>query len=176
MVSLVAEWLLDQGERPAILTRGYGRRDRRDGVVVVSDGRKILVEVDQAGDEPFMLFLPDDVIVGVAFDTNTSGYHPIGSPGPYDALNVALLAGSAPAAGQDASVSELYLSGDLTGGDLIQIGVGGVGFPVRLDTAPSVPTDKAQCFKGAYADFGFSNQGQCISTVVANRGGNARVR
>ena len=55
MVSLVAEWLLDQGERPAILTRGYGRRDRRDGVVVVSDGRKILVEVDQAGDEPFML-------------------------------------------------------------------------------------------------------------------------
>lgn len=55
MVSQVARWLLDRGERPAILSRGYGRHDRRDGVVVVSDGRCVLADVDQAGDEPLML-------------------------------------------------------------------------------------------------------------------------
>jgi len=55
MVSLLTRWLLDQGERPAILSRGYGRRDRCDGVVVVSDGGRVLTGLDQAGDEPLML-------------------------------------------------------------------------------------------------------------------------
>ena len=65
MVSLIAHWLLEQGERPAILSRGYGRRLRNDGVVVVSDGRRLLTDVDHAGDEPFMLArrLPDAVVV-----------------------------------------------------------------------------------------------------------------
>jgi tetraacyldisaccharide 4'-kinase len=47
--------LLDAGERPAVLTRGYGRRRSRDGVTVVSDADRIHVGVDDAGDEPFML-------------------------------------------------------------------------------------------------------------------------
>ena len=64
MVSLIAHWLLEQGERPAILSRGYGRRQRNDGVVIVSDGRRLLADVDHAGDEPFMLArsLPDAVV------------------------------------------------------------------------------------------------------------------
>ena len=32
---------VEQGERPAILTRGYGRRIARDGVTVVSDGTRV---------------------------------------------------------------------------------------------------------------------------------------
>jgi tetraacyldisaccharide 4'-kinase len=55
MVAVIAQWLIDRGERPAILSRGYGRRDRLDGVVVVSDGRRIVASLDAAGDEPLML-------------------------------------------------------------------------------------------------------------------------
>ena len=38
VVAAIARLLLAAGERPAILSRGYGRRRRADGVVVVSDG------------------------------------------------------------------------------------------------------------------------------------------
>jgi tetraacyldisaccharide 4'-kinase len=55
LVSRIAKWLIDQGERPAILSRGYKRRDRVDGVVVVSDGAAVRASLDQSGDEPLML-------------------------------------------------------------------------------------------------------------------------
>ncbi len=51
----IARVLLDLGERPAILSRGYGRRTPSDGVVIVSDGRQRQADVDHSGDEPFML-------------------------------------------------------------------------------------------------------------------------
>jgi tetraacyldisaccharide 4'-kinase len=57
LVALLARWLLEAGERPAILTRGYRRRDRSDGVVVVSDGRHLLADLARSGDEPLMLAL-----------------------------------------------------------------------------------------------------------------------
>jgi tetraacyldisaccharide 4'-kinase len=55
MVEYIARLLLEHGQRPAILTRGYGRRDPRDGVTVVSDGTRVLAGLDDAGDEPLML-------------------------------------------------------------------------------------------------------------------------
>jgi tetraacyldisaccharide 4'-kinase len=55
VVAAIAQWLIDAGERPAILSRGYARRDAVDGVVVVSDGLAIRSTVDQSGDEPMML-------------------------------------------------------------------------------------------------------------------------
>jgi tetraacyldisaccharide 4'-kinase len=55
LVSRIARYLLDRGETPAILSRGYGRTDRVDGVVVVSDGRQVLADLARAGDEPLML-------------------------------------------------------------------------------------------------------------------------
>jgi tetraacyldisaccharide 4'-kinase len=55
LVGQLAEWLIQQGERPAILSRGYGRADAADGVVVVSDGHALRATVARAGDEPFML-------------------------------------------------------------------------------------------------------------------------
>ena len=55
VVAAIAQWLIDAGERPAILSRGYARRDAADGVVVVSDGTSIRSTVDRSGDEPLML-------------------------------------------------------------------------------------------------------------------------
>jgi tetraacyldisaccharide 4'-kinase len=55
VVGRLAELLRAEGERPAILSRGYARRHAPDGVTVVSDGTDILVDVDHAGDEPLML-------------------------------------------------------------------------------------------------------------------------
>ena len=62
------------GERPAILSRGYARRKGSDGVVVVSDGASVLVDVGASGDEPQMLArtLPG-VVVLVAADRYLAG-------------------------------------------------------------------------------------------------------
>ena len=51
----IAQLLAAAGERPAILTRGYRRREPTDGVLVVSDGRRIRADLPRAGDEPLML-------------------------------------------------------------------------------------------------------------------------
>lgn len=74
VVEHLARLLLDAGERPAILTRGYARRVDRDGVTVVSDGTALLADLDTAGDEPLMLAraLPG-VPVLVAADRHLSG-------------------------------------------------------------------------------------------------------
>jgi len=54
-VGLVARLLLEAGERPAILSRGYGRERPREGALIVSDGTHILADVPHSGDEPLML-------------------------------------------------------------------------------------------------------------------------
>jgi tetraacyldisaccharide 4'-kinase len=55
MVGYIARLLADSGERPAVLSRGYGRRDARESVTVVSDGSAIRASLDSAGDEPLLL-------------------------------------------------------------------------------------------------------------------------
>jgi tetraacyldisaccharide 4'-kinase len=55
VVATVARILLASGERPAVLSRGYARRRAADGVVVVSDGARVLEQVERSGDEPQML-------------------------------------------------------------------------------------------------------------------------
>ena len=55
VVAALAKLLSDAGERPSILSRGYGRRESADGVVVVSDGERVCAKVTQSGDEPYML-------------------------------------------------------------------------------------------------------------------------
>jgi len=55
VVSSLARLLLEAGEQPSILSRGYARRRPEDGVTVVSDGRRVLADIDRAGDEPLML-------------------------------------------------------------------------------------------------------------------------
>jgi tetraacyldisaccharide 4'-kinase len=54
-VAHVARVLIDMGEQPAILSRGYARPAAIDGVVVVSDGRRVRADLAASGDEPLML-------------------------------------------------------------------------------------------------------------------------
>lgn len=54
-VACLARLLLEMGERPAILSRGYARRDPAPGVVVVRDADGMRADLDRSGDEPLML-------------------------------------------------------------------------------------------------------------------------
>jgi tetraacyldisaccharide 4'-kinase len=55
MTACVAKMLLEMGERPAVLSRGYGRRRPDAGVVIVRDPGGIRADLSRAGDEPLML-------------------------------------------------------------------------------------------------------------------------
>lgn len=65
ITAAVARLLLELGERPAILSRGYARTRADDGVVIVRDALAIRADVARAGDEPFMLArqLPGAVVL-----------------------------------------------------------------------------------------------------------------
>lgn len=54
LVAFAAETLFQSGEKVCILTRGYGRENPTERVVV-TDGEKILTDAKNAGDEPFEL-------------------------------------------------------------------------------------------------------------------------
>ena len=54
MVRYVTRLLLDRGLQPAIVSRGYGGK-ATGAVNIVSDGARILLAPEMAGDEPFML-------------------------------------------------------------------------------------------------------------------------
>ncbi len=58
--------LLQEGKRPAVISRGYGRKSESD-TLVVSDGQTVLVDAQTGGDEPVLIGtkLPNaPVIVG----------------------------------------------------------------------------------------------------------------
>jgi len=52
-VELAVRTLADLGHRPAVLSRGYGRRSR--GVRIVADTASIRLDAEEGGDEPFLL-------------------------------------------------------------------------------------------------------------------------
>lgn len=54
--------------------------------------------------------LPNDVIVGVAYNTNTYGASPIGLPGPYESLNVAVPTNQAVTVGSDKNADRVFLN------------------------------------------------------------------
>lgn len=54
VVIVLVDWLLAQGKRVAILSRGY-RRTSTDPYLLVSDGERLLVNPKEAGDEPFLM-------------------------------------------------------------------------------------------------------------------------
>ena len=70
----VARTLVAMGERPAVLSRGFGRADAVDGVVVVRDTQRVVGDLATAGDEPWMLAQAlDGVAVVVAADRYLAG-------------------------------------------------------------------------------------------------------
>jgi tetraacyldisaccharide 4'-kinase len=52
LVAYIAKVLAEKGEKVCILTRGYGRENAHERLLV-SDGEKILANVKMSGDEPF---------------------------------------------------------------------------------------------------------------------------
>ena len=70
----LAGLLVSMGERPAVLSRGYARARRVDGVVVVRDPERVRAGLAEAGDEPLMLALAlRDTAVLVAEDRHQAG-------------------------------------------------------------------------------------------------------
>lgn len=65
LVAAIAAWLVEIGERPAILSRGYARYVSSTSPTVVADGARVLTDVAHAGDEPLMLAraVPGAVVV-----------------------------------------------------------------------------------------------------------------
>jgi tetraacyldisaccharide 4'-kinase len=53
-VIMLAHMLQAHGFRPAILSRGYGGKNKKS-LNIVSDGKNILVDSETAGDEPFLM-------------------------------------------------------------------------------------------------------------------------
>jgi len=54
MVLLLAEYLSQRGDGVGIVSRGYRRRNR-SALVPVSDGKHLLAEPEEAGDEPYLM-------------------------------------------------------------------------------------------------------------------------
>jgi tetraacyldisaccharide 4'-kinase len=52
-VELAVRTLMDLGHRPAVVSRGYGRRTH--GVQIVADAVSIRLDAEEGGDEPFLL-------------------------------------------------------------------------------------------------------------------------
>jgi tetraacyldisaccharide 4'-kinase len=74
LVEHVAALLREAGERPAVLSRGYGRQTVEDGVVVVRDARRVRADLARSGDEPLMLARSlDGVAVLVSPDRYLAG-------------------------------------------------------------------------------------------------------
>jgi hypothetical protein len=78
------------------------------------------------------IVLPDQVIYGVAYNTETWGYRPIGIPGPYNSLNFGLPT-TGPTAGSNIDPDGAYWNTS-TATNYTDGGAGGIGI-FRKDTA-----------------------------------------
>ena len=124
------------------------------------------------------IVLPNNVIVGVAFSTQTYGTPPMGVPGPYNSLNVGV-EGTA-TVGTDDNTDRVFWN-TLTPSNYTDNGTGGVGtfredtnwtpygtIPIQITAAANTvgpPTSTDQCKNGGWQSFNnpsFKNQGDCI--------------
>lgn len=123
--------------------------------------------------------LPSQFIYSVEYNTQLSGYQPLGIPGPYNSLNVGFSPQSSPSAGEDVdadvvywntTIAGWYSDGGALGSGSFRADTGWTGFPIGVKfSAVALPTTAASCKNGAWqnlvrADFsGFRNQGACVS-------------
>ncbi len=74
VVAALARMLVEMGERPAVLSRGYGRADPVEGAAVIRDFEQTVGSLAVGGDEPWMLARAlDGVAVVVAEDRHLAG-------------------------------------------------------------------------------------------------------
>jgi hypothetical protein len=98
--------------------------------------------------------LPDTLIWGIAYNTSSGGYSPIGTPGPYDLLNVGAHTIN-PTVGTDVNEDMAFISDPNTGGFVSELGWTGSRPMARIEaqvpppptspptTTPSTPTTAA---------------------------------
>jgi hypothetical protein len=124
--------------------------------------------------------LPDDVIVGIAYNTQSYGAAPIGAPGPYNSLNVGVPTNQLVTVGTDDDTDAVFWNTShgpfYTDGGASGIGTfradtnwtpnGTVAFRIMASAAlVTPPTSKEQCKNEGWMTFNdpaFENQGQCL--------------
>jgi hypothetical protein len=130
--------------------------------------------------------LPNDVIVGIAYNTQHYGSTPLGVPGPYNSLNVGIPTGQTASVGTDDSADRVYWNTS-HGPFYSDGGAGGVGtfredtgwtpngtVAFKITATPALvapPTSKDQCKNDGWKTFNnpaFVNQGGCVSYVESN--------
>jgi hypothetical protein len=130
--------------------------------------------------------LPNDVIVGIAYNTQHYGSTPLGVPGPYNSLNVGIPTGQIATVGTDDNPNNVYWNTSF-GPFYTDGGLGGVGtfredtgwapngtVAFKITATPTLvapPTSKDQCKNGGWKNFNnpaFENQGGCVSYVESN--------
>lgn len=55
VVAEIAKYIMEKGEKTAIISRGYGGKLSNKNINVISDGKTTFYEAEMAGDEPFWL-------------------------------------------------------------------------------------------------------------------------
>jgi hypothetical protein len=96
--------------------------------------------------------VPDEVVFGVAFDTSLYGSSPVGTPGPYDLLNLGLFTPDLTipdAAGTDIDPDSLFLNSAFSSVYWPTDPDQGAGF-FRLDTHWTFPIDPNNPDAGTY--------------------------
>jgi len=81
--------------------------------------------------------LPDDIVFGLAFNTQSYGNNPTGASGPYNSLNYALVSAS-PSVGTDVNSDTLFWNTSWAGGRSPGVGTNGV-FGVDTNWTGYVP-------------------------------------
>jgi hypothetical protein len=126
--------------------------------------------------------LPSDVIVGVAYNTQSYGAHPIVVGGPYNSLNVGAPNGQTASVGTDDNPDNVFWNTS-TASDYSDGGPGGIfrqdtnwtpngTVAIQIAATPALvgpPTSKDQCKNGGWQTFNnpaFANQGGCVSYVA----------
>ena len=133
--------------------------------------------------------LPEQFIFGVAYNTNTWGYSPLGVPGPYESLNVGTAnvagVGVSPSVGIDVNPDVVYWNAQL-GGFYTDGGVGGTGTfrqdtgwtgfqPAVSFTTYAVAQSAEACKNGGWENLvrsdlsPFRNQGLCVAYVQTGK-------
>lgn len=126
-----------------------------------TDGYAFDVTFDLSG---LGLTIDGPVIVTVAYDTQSYGDDPIGTPGPYNALNVGVdLSGDQPTVG---TAGDVFWASTYPGATPELSNDGDWGWAMMVRLGHEVATAD-ECRDGGYAAFGFRNQGQCIASVKA---------
>ncbi len=127
--------------------------------------------------------LPNDVIVGIAYNTQTYGSTPMGVPGPYNSLNVGAPKNGAATVGTDVNTDNVFWNTSHAP-FYADGGAAGVGIfrhdtnwtpngtvAIKITASPTLvgpPTSKDQCLKSGWVAFNnpsFNSQGDCVSFV-----------